>query len=80
MKVRKYQRGGRLTAKESETKDSRPEFSRFLSITKASCGEVRSMAYLTGARKYLSKEDAAELIGSSKQLSRSIKALSNSLK
>lgn len=37
------------------------EFSRFLSIGKGSCGEVRSLLYVAQDMKYVSVEEAAQL-------------------
>lgn len=60
-------------------RETRPDFQRFLGIAKGSCGEVRSMLYLAEDLKYLEAEKANEMRGLSKQLSKSIKAFSNSL-
>ncbi len=60
---------------EGYERDSNQEFIRFLFIAKGSCGEVRSQAYLARRLKLLSDERAADLVGSSKRLSKRIQKL-----
>ena len=48
------------------------EFIRFLYIAKASCGEVRSILYLSENLKYINSKDSQELIVQTKRLSGSI--------
>jgi len=56
------------------------EFKRFLSISKASCGEVRSMLFLAEDLKYIEKEQAKNLRNKSRLLSGGIQNLINKLK
>jgi four helix bundle protein len=55
------------------------DFANFLTIAKASCGEVRSMLFLAADLGYASSAQAAEARSKAKQLSRSIKSLSKTL-
>jgi len=48
------------------------EFIRFLFITKASCGEVRSLLYLSESLGYINSEDSQKLITLTLRLSGSI--------
>ena len=60
---------------EGYERDSNQEFIRFLLIAKASCGEVRSQAYLARRVRLLSDTAAAELVVDSKRLSKRIPKL-----
>lgn len=61
-------------------RDTKPDFARFLSIAKGSCGEVRNMLYLAEDRNYIKASVADDMRIFSKQLSKSIKAFSKTLK
>ncbi len=50
-------------------------FIKYLDISKASCGEVKSMLYLAEDRKFCSKEKAIELRENAKGISSGIHAL-----
>ena len=56
------------------------EFRRFLDISKASCGEVRSMLYLAEDLHYLNNNTAENLQKDWRLISGSIQNLINSLK
>ena len=56
------------------------EFRRFLDISKASCGEVRSMLYLAEDLHYLNNNTAENLRKDCRLISSSIQNLINSLK
>ena len=58
-------------------RDTRPDFIRFLSIAKGSCGEVRSMLYIAEDRGFTAPTQAESARA---RLSRSIKAFSKSLR
>jgi len=60
-------------------RQSRTEFKRFLNIAKASCGEVRSMIYLSKDLKYLVKEKADFLLNITAGLSKKIQSFSKKL-
>jgi four helix bundle protein len=60
-------------------RESKVDFARFLLISKASSGEVRSMLYLANKLNYLTKEQSESLITSYKKLSTSIQSLRKSL-
>jgi len=55
-------------------------FIKYLDISKASCGEVKSMLYLAQDRKFCSQEKAAELREKAKSISSGIQALIKYLK
>ncbi|MEI6753169.1 MAG: four helix bundle protein [Paludibacter sp.] len=55
-------------------------FIRYLDISKASCGEVKSMLYLAEDRKFCSPEKAIELREKAKSISSGIQALIKYLK
>ncbi len=55
-------------------------FVRYLDISKASCGEVKSMLYLAQDRKFCSQEKAVELREKAKSISSGIQALIKYLK
>jgi len=55
-------------------------FIKYLDISKASCGEVKSMLYLAEDRGYCNKEKAIELRDKSKSISSGIHALIKFLK
>jgi four helix bundle protein len=56
------------------------EFSRFLFIAKASCGEVRSMIYLAYELDYLSKDDSRKYYDLSVEISKLISGFIKKLK
>ena len=55
-------------------------FVKYLDISKASCGEVKSMLYLAEDRKYCDSEKAKDLREKSKSISSGIHALIKYLK
>ncbi len=55
-------------------------FIKYLDISKASCGEVKSMLYLAEDRKFCSQEKANELREKAKSISSGIHALIKYLK
>ena len=55
-------------------------FAKYLDISKASCGEVKSMLYLAEDRKFCSQEKAIELREKAKGISSGIHALIKYLK
>ena len=57
---------------EDYERDSNAEFIRFLDIARASCGEVRSQAYVAVRIALLSDEAGAKLIADAKRLSKRI--------
>ncbi len=59
---------------------SDPMFIKYLDISKASCGEVKSMLYLAEDRKFCSSEKAIELREKAKNISSGIHALIKYLK
>ena len=59
---------------------SDPMFVKYLDISKASCGEVKSMLYLSEDLKYLSIEEANELREKAKSISAGINNLIKYLK
>lgn len=61
-------------------RNSDMDFKRFLCIAKASCGEVRSMLYLSEDLKYLAPENASALRNDAAQLSAKIASLMRYLK
>ena len=61
-------------------RDTRPDFIRFLSIAKGSCGEVRSMLYIAEDRGFTAPTQAESARACARRLSRSIKAFSKSLR
>jgi four helix bundle protein len=56
------------------------DFSRFLDISKASCGEVRSMLYLAEDLKYIDSKESKELRDKAVSISKGISALSKHLR
>ncbi|MCB0478230.1 MAG: four helix bundle protein [Crocinitomicaceae bacterium] len=55
------------------------EFKRFLWISKASCGEVKSMLFLAERLQYISKDEKTNLLKECDQVSRMIFGLIKSL-
>lgn len=62
---------------EGYERDSNVEFIRYLFIAKASCGEVRSQAYVARRVQLLQEQSAIELIEQARQLSRRLQKLIN---
>ena len=60
-------------------RDSDVDFARFLSIAKASCGEVRSMYYLAEDLSYATKEAAETRRCKARQISSGIASFRNRL-
>ena len=56
-----------------------PEFRRFLFIAKGSCGEVRSMIYLTKSLNYLSINCSNKLLDETVQISKMLSGLIKTL-
>jgi four helix bundle protein len=56
------------------------DFAHFLDLAKGSCGEVRSMLYVSEDLKYLKYEEAEILRASAEKLSRGIAAFANHLR
>lgn len=56
------------------------EFKHFLFIAKGSCGEVRSMVYLAVELNYIKKEEYADLIVLSSEVSKIISGLIKTLR
>ena len=61
-------------------RSSKADFARFLDIAKGSCGEVRSMLYVTSDLGYMPKDKALGLITQFQILSKQIAALSKTLR
>ncbi len=61
-------------------RNSDKDFARFLDISKASCGEVRSMLYLAEDLKYIETENSKELRDKAIAISKGISALSKHLR
>ena len=61
-------------------RSSNADFARFLFISKASAGEVRSMTYIARDLGYITKELETELLNRSRKLSGSISNLIKYLK
>jgi four helix bundle protein len=61
-------------------RNSDAEFQRYLKIAKASCGEVRSMLYISSDLNFLNKPEVEKLISDCIALSKQISALISYLK
>lgn len=61
-------------------RDSAAQFRQFLKIAKASCGEVRSQAYVALDLAYLSADSFDAIVAAATQLSRRIHRLHQSIK
>jgi four helix bundle protein len=61
-------------------RNSSTEFSRFLTIAKASCGEVRSLLYVAHDRRYIDQSTFNALLEASIRLSRMIEALNKAVR
>ena len=64
---------------EGQERDSIPDFRRFLRIAKGSNAELRTQLYLATKLDLVSKEKSNKLINESKQISKMLQGLINSL-
>jgi len=64
---------------EGQERDSTRDFQRFLRIAKGSNGELRTQIYLATKLELISTEKSNKLINESKQISRMLQGLINSL-
>jgi four helix bundle protein len=60
-------------------RNSDPEFKRFLSISRASCSEVKSMLYLAARLNYIDQASCINLLNQSSEVSRIINGFMKSL-
>lgn len=60
-------------------RNSHAEFKRFLSISRASCSEVKSMLYLAHRLGFLSRDTSEKLIRQSTEISKILNGLMKSL-
>jgi four helix bundle protein len=61
-------------------RDGRPEFFHFLTIARASCGEVKSHLYLAFDNSYLTKPDFDELLALTIEVSRILTGLRTAIR
>lgn len=65
---------------EGYERDTAPEFKRFASIAKGSCGELRTQLYIAQALDYITKSDAESLLQECMEISSMIAGLKKSFK
>lgn len=64
---------------EGQERDSKADFQRFLRIAKGSNGELRTQLYLAAKLELITSNKSNELINESKQISKMLQGLINSL-
>ena len=64
---------------ERQERDTIPDFCRFLRIAKGSNGELRTQLYLATKLELIGTEQSNKLINESKQISKMLQGLINSL-